>query len=100
VGVLQLTTAPTDVADITVMLSTTTGPAKTAEGERSSQPSLKRGTVHNSAILKAGLEKDRRKISISRNRGRRIDRERVDILARRGIFWDRLVEFTASADSI
>lgn len=31
-GVLQPTAAPTDIADIVVQPSTTTGPAKTTEG--------------------------------------------------------------------
>ena len=79
-GVLQPTAAPTDIADIVVQPSTTTGPANPAEegGEsiRSNQPSLERetfnkGQTNNNVVLKVMLEKDRHKISISREQRQR-----------------------------
>lgn len=100
-GVLQLTATPTDVADIVMKPSTTTGPAKTtAEGGesiRSSQPSLERGTFNEgqSTIMPyRGLGWRRidakSQFQFQGNRGRGIDRERVDIPAGRqpsGIGW-------------
>jgi hypothetical protein len=66
-GVLQPTAAPTDMADIVVKPSTTTG---ARQNHRRREPSLERETFNKGQttimLLKVMLEKDRCKISISR----------------------------------